>query len=153
MHRNRVQPELEAMMTVRSLVLVALVGALSLGRVSESHAITSCDVCEDEAHPCNFPCYIGSPTGHNVTSTTCKGAGYKCIRKLPVTSEEACPGLALTVAQTDATAAIDPIEATAGIDVVTLAAAWLRDGIALVTGIVDRVALLESGARVQRTQS
>jgi hypothetical protein len=152
MHRSRVQPELEAMMTVRSLVLVALVGGLFFGGMRESHAITTCNVCADEVHPCNFPCFIGSPTGSNVTVTTCKGAGYRCLRTFPVTSDEACPAESAALAAFEA-AVIEPTRAIEAIDIVTTAAAWLHDGIALVTGVIDRVASLERGAGAQLAHS
>jgi hypothetical protein len=147
MHRRRLQRELEAMMTVRSLVLVALVGALSFGHVSESYAITSCNVCADEVHPCSFPCFISSPSGDNLTKTTCKGAGYKCLKVLPVT-DEACEAPASTVAAAEASDATEAVNASVAVNVLTLAAAWLRDGLALVTGIVERVASLEGDAGV-----
>jgi hypothetical protein len=136
MHRGRAQPELEAMMNVRSLVLMALVLGLSFGGMRESHAITSCNVCADEEHLCKFQCYVGTPPFQ--TTTTCKGAGYKCVRTLGATSDEACSAAASTVA------ALEPVDA------VTRAIDWVRDGYALVSGIVDRVASLESevGARL-----
>ncbi|MGH9884290.1 MAG: hypothetical protein ACREBE_02100 [bacterium] len=133
------------MMTVRSLVLVALAGALFLGHMNESYAITTCSVCADEAHPCSFPCFIPSPTGSNQTVTTCKGAGYKCFRVFQL-SDDACDAQASSMAATDAIGS-DVIE------LATLAAAWLRDGIALVTGVIDHVASLESGASVRLAHS
>ena len=140
-------------MTVRSLVLVALVGGLSFGHMRESHAITTCNVCADEVHPCDFRCYIGSPTGSNVTVTTCKGAGYKCLRTFPVTSDEACSSETSTASAFETAEAIAPTGAIEAIDVVTLAATWLRTGIALVTGVIDQVASLESGAGVRLAHS
>jgi hypothetical protein len=150
MHRDQAQPELEAMMTVRSLVLVALVGALFFGHMNESYAITTCSVCADEVHPCGFPCFIPSPTGSNQTVTTCKGAGYKCLRVFPVTSDEACDAQASSLASSDA---IDTTDGSQVINIVTLAAEWLRDGIALVTGVIDQVASLDGGAGVRRAHS
>jgi hypothetical protein len=141
------------MMTVRSLVLVALVGGLFFGGMRESYAITTCSVCADEVHPCSFPCFIPSPTGSNQTVTTCKGAGYKCLRVFPVTSDEACPAATSAMAAFEAVEAIEPTRAIEAIDVATLAAMWLRDGIALVTGVIDQVALLETGAGVRLARS
>ncbi|HSS00416.1 MAG TPA: hypothetical protein VLM79_25330 [Kofleriaceae bacterium] len=134
------------------MVLAALVGGLFFGGMRESHAITSCNVCADKVHLCSFPCYIGDPTEGNATATTCKAAGYKCVRALPVTSDDACPAEASTVAAFE-TAAIAPTGAIEAIDVVTLAATWLRNGIALVTGVIDQVASLESGAGVRLARS
>jgi len=130
-------------MTVRSMVLWALVIGVFVGHLSESYAITSCDVCADEVHPCDFPCYLGSPTGDHLTKTTCKGAGYRCLRVLDVTSDALCSARPSTVAASKATEAV---EASVAIDVVTLAAAWLRDGLALVTGLVERVASRDGDA-------
>lgn len=140
-------------MTVRSLVLVALVGALFFGHMNESYAITTCSVCADEVHPCGFPCFIPSPTGSNQTVTTCKGAGYKCLRVFPVTSDEACPAESSAMAAFDAAEAIEPTRAIEAIDVATLAAEWLRGGIALVTGVIDQVASLERSADVRLAHS
>jgi hypothetical protein len=135
------------------LVLVALVGALSFAHMNESYAITTCSVCADEVHPCGFPCFIPSPTGSNQTVTTCKGAGYKCLRVFPVTTDEACPAEASAMAAFEAADALEPIRTIEAIDVASLAAEWLRDGIALVTGVIDQVASIERGAGVRLAHS
>jgi len=122
-------------MTVRSLFLWVLVISLLFGHVSKSYAITSCDVCADGAHPCDFPCALGDPP-HQI-QTKCKAAGYKCVRVQDLASDDTCP--------LQSTA--DPQVA---IDVVTLADAWLRDVVALVAGVVERIASLDrhAGARL-----
>ena len=136
-------------MSVRSLVLGALVIGVFFGHLSESYAITSCNVCVDEVHPCDFPCYLGSPTGDHLTKTTCKGAGYRCLRVLDVMSDELCGAPPSTVAAAKASEATEAVDASVAIDVVTLADAWLRDVLALATGIVERVASLEGDAGVR----
>jgi len=128
--------KVEAMMTVRSLLLWVLVIGVLFGHVRESHAITSCNVCADEAHPCDFPCSLGSPP-HQI-KTTCKSAGYQCLRVQDLATDDACRAPTSTV------------DAQVALDVVTLADAWLHDVLALVTGIVERVASLDrhAGARL-----
>jgi hypothetical protein len=140
---------MEATMTARSLVLGALVIGVLFGHLRESYAITSCNVCVDEVHPCDFPCYLGSPTGDQLTKTTCKGAGYKCLRVLDLTSDELCGAPPSTVAASKASEAVGAVDATARLDVATLADTWLRDVLALVTGIVERVAPLAGGDGVR----
>ena len=123
-------------MIVRSLILVAVAGALFFGRMRESHAITTCNVCADGVHPCSFRCYTGSPPFPFVT--TCGGAGYHCLHLPFATSGEAC----------DAPAPPSEIAA-----LVALAADWLRDGLALMTSVAERVAALDGEPRIATARS
>lgn len=115
-------------MKLRSLILVALIGGLFFGHIRESHAITTCNVCADDVHPCTFKCYTGPIDFPFVT--TCGGAGYQCIR-FPRLNSSQC----------------EPSAPTAGLpDLIALAAGWLREGIALLSDAVDRVAVLDTTA-------
>ena len=119
-------------MKLRSLILVALIGGLFFGRIRESHAITTCNVCADGEHPCNFPCYTGSPP--SAFATTCKLAGYSCFR-VPHASRAACDL---------------PLPAAMSWDLATLVTDWLRDGIAFVSNVAYRVAALDPGTVTTR---
>jgi hypothetical protein len=114
-------------MKIRSLILVALIGGLFFGHIRESHAITTCNVCADGVHPCIFKCYTGPIDFPFVT--TCGGAGYQCIRFPRLNSDQLCEL---------------PPPAAAIPDLWTVAASWLRDGLALLNAAVDRVAVLDT---------
>jgi hypothetical protein len=113
-------------MKLRSLILLALVGAVLLGHVRESYAITTCNVCADGAHPCTFRCYTGPYDFPFVT--TCGGAGYQCWR-LPHASSSLQCDLAASTATADS--------------LVTLAAGWIRGGLSLASTVAYRVAALD----------
>lgn len=117
-------------MTLRSVVLVAMMSGLSFFHMREASAITSCSVCADQTHLCSFPCYVGTPGLPGLVVTTCKGAGYKCLKGLPVAT------LDTELCQTEP--APSAVSALA-----SLVTTWWTDSLRLAIALHDQVARLD----------
>jgi len=119
-------------MTLRSLVLVVLIAGVSTFQIREASAITSCAVCADGAHPCSFKCFTD-------IVTTCKGAGYACVR---------VPALVETAPSLDALAldsACPVASAEAPASELSPMASWLDEGLAFVHGLAHGFAAVPDG--------